>query len=79
MNPVQEAYILLQRQPESNVRIILDLLRAMPAKSHQAVISHQPFRRTGMARGKVHLPDDFDEHFDDLNEEIAESFYRGEI
>lgn len=34
----------------------------------------QPFKRTGLAKGLVELPEDFDEHFNDLDGEIAEMF-----
>ena len=34
-----------------------------------------PFRRTGLAKGLIDLPDDFDEHFNDMDAEIATMFY----
>ena len=37
--------------------------------------SLRPFRRTGLARGLIDLPDDFDEHFNDMDAEIATMFY----
>ena len=40
--------------------------------------SAELFRRTGIANGTVDFPKDFDEHFDDLNEEIAVMFYQEE-
>lgn len=77
MTPLQEAYLLMQKQPESNIRLIIDLLHTMSPskeKTNPAPLV-QPFKRTGLAGGIVHLPEDFDEHFDDLNMEITESFY----
>ena len=38
--------------------------------------SAEPFRRTGIANGSIDFPEDFDEQFDDLNEEIAAMFYQ---
>lgn len=35
----------------------------------------RPFRRTGLAKGLINLPDDFDEHFNDMDAEIAAMFY----
>ena len=77
----QEAYTLIQRQPESNLRILIDLLRTMAPAKHYSdeKLSAKPFRRTGAANGTVCFPKDFDEHFDDLNEEIAAMFYEGDI
>lgn len=79
MSPIQEAYMLMQHQPESNIQLIVNLLRAMPVKVDSTLTVPRSFKRTGIAKGKLELPDDFDEHFDDLNEEIAESFYGGSI
>ena len=75
MTPIQEAYALMQQQPESNIKIIVELLQKMlPAPKEENV---KPFRRTGVAKGLVQFPKDFDEHFDDLNSEIGEMFNGG--
>lgn len=77
MTLMQEAYLLMQKQPESNLRIIVDMLHAMNVKQPTVDISvtTQPFKRTGQAKGAFNLPEDFDEHFDDMNDEIAAMFY----
>ena len=75
MNPIQEAYTLMQQQPEGNIRIIIELLQRM--KPEFPSEDRQPFKRTGLAKGLVRLPEDFDEHFDDMNPEIADLFYGG--
>ena len=76
MTPIQEAYALMQQQPESNIKIIVELLQRMVPTVKDAD-SLQPFRRTGRAKGLVIFPKDFDEHFDDLNEEISNEFSGG--
>ena len=75
----QEAYSLLEKQPDSNIQLIIDLLRAMtPSKDMPKQTStSSSFRRTGLSNGTILFPDGFDEHFDDLNSEIADSFYGG--
>lgn len=74
VTPIQEAYALMQ-QPESNIKIIVELLQKMlPTPKEEAA---KPFRRTGVAKGLVQFPADFDEHFDDLNPEISEMFNGG--
>lgn len=78
MTPIQEAYALMQQQPESNIKIIVELLQRMVPAGKDAD-SLQPFRRTGRAKGLVIFPKDFDEHFDDLNEEIGNEFSGGII
>lgn len=79
MAPIQEAYVLMQGQPESNIKLIIDLLHSMtPHKGKtESNAATQPFKRTGLAKGIIQLPEDFDEHFDDLDEEISELFYGG--
>ena len=75
VTPIQEAYALMQQQPESNIRIIVELLQKMlPTPKEETA---KPFRRTGVAKGLVQFPVDFDEHFDDLNPEISEMFNGG--
>ena len=72
----QEAYSLIQEQPESNLRIIIDLLKAFGtpnlSKNNK---SDQVITRTGVGKDVIKLPDDFLEHFDDSNDEIAKMFY----
>ena len=77
MTLMQEAYLLMQKQPESNQQIIVDMLHAMNVKQPTVDISTsaKPFKRTGQAKGVFNLPADFDEHFDDMNDEIAAMFY----
>ena len=77
MTLMQEAYLLIQQQPESNLRIIVDMLHAMNVKQPAIDVSAsaKPFKRTGQAKGVFNLPADFDEHFDDINDEIATMFY----
>ena len=77
MTLIQEAYLLMQKQPESNLQIIVDMLHAMNIKQPSVDVSgsSQPFKRTGLAKGVFNLPADFDEHFDDMNDEIASMFY----
>ena len=75
VTPIQEAYALLRQQPESNIRIIVELLQKMlPTPKEETV---KPFRRTGVAKGLVQFPADFDEQFDDLNPDISEMFNGG--
>ncbi|MBO6113318.1 MAG: hypothetical protein J6P45_09765 [Lachnospiraceae bacterium] len=77
MTLMQEAYLLMQKQPDSNLRIIVDMLHAMNIKQPESdvAVSSKPFKRTGQAKGVFKLPADFDEHFDDMNDEIASLFY----
>ena len=76
MTLMQEAYTLMQRQPESNIKLLVDLLKTWPSSSasNRKTITTNTFKRTGIARGTVEFPPDFDEHFDDLNEEIVAMF-----
>lgn len=79
MTLMQEAYSLMQNQPENNIKIIVDLLRVMNTGDYSSFDTvQQPFRRTGIANGVFELSDDFDEQFDAMDEEIAELFYGGE-
>ena len=74
----QEAYTLIMQQPDGNVRILVDLMKAMSSGVHalpnRQATATRTAKRTGIARGTVDFPSDFDEHFDDLNSEIAEMF-----
>lgn len=77
MTPIQEAYALMQQQPDENIKVIIELLhRMVPTKKEETV---RPFRRTGLAKGLVHFPKDFDEHFDDLNVEISAELDGGSV
>ena len=72
----QEAYNLIQEQPESNLKIIIDLLKALrTANLSNENKSDQVFSRTGVGKDVIKLPEDFLEHFDDSNDEIAKMFY----
>ncbi len=79
MTPIQEAYALMQGQPDSNIKLIIELLRTMsPYKEKEDIhVAAQPFKRTGLASGAVELPEDFDEAFEELDKEIAELFLGG--
>ena len=74
MSPIEEAVRLLKAQPEENVRIIVELLRTMqnPRRPERAE------KRFGAGRDEIRLPENFFEHFDDANDEIAGMFYGGE-
>lgn len=74
MSPIEEAVRLLRAQPEENVRIIVELLRAMQNSGK----SENTKKRFGAGRDEIRLPDGFFEHFDDANDEIAGLFYGGE-
>lgn len=78
MTLVQEATNLMQRMPEQNVRLVVELLRTMNPVADKAadMLSSNPrARRIGAAVNEISLPDDFDEQFDALDEEIATMFY----
>lgn len=76
MTLLQEAYFLMQEQPEKNIKLIVELLQTMsPKKDKTSHASGENFKRTGLARGVINLPDDFDEVFDELDKEISELFY----
>lgn len=74
MSPIEEAVRLLKAQPEENVRIIVELLRAMQTSAKPESTE----KRIGAGRDEIRLPEGFFEHFDDANEEIAGIFYGGE-
>jgi len=72
----QEAYSLIQEQPENNLKIIIDLLKALgTANLSKNNKSGEVITRTGVGKDVIKLPDDFLEHFDDSNDEIAKMFY----
>ena len=75
MTIIQEATYLMQQMPKKKQRVVLDLLRMIshdPGMSAMEQKNKAGFRRTGKARFR--LPPDFDEHFDDMNDEIAVMF-----
>ena len=75
MTMIQEATRIMQQMPKRKQQVVLDLLRMMN-HDYEMPAHHQEskagFRRTGKARFK--LPADFDEHFDDMNDEISAMF-----
>ncbi|MCR5266545.1 MAG: hypothetical protein K6E29_08155 [Cyanobacteria bacterium RUI128] len=74
MTLIQEANILMQQQPERNLQIIVDTLHAM-STNNTITVDTLPFKRTGHAKGLINLPPDFDDHFNDMDDEIADMFY----
>ena len=78
MTLIQEATGIMEKMPRRNQQIIVDLLKAMYSEIDQTdrVKLNVEFKRTG--KSHFDLPEDFDAHFDDLNEEIALSFM-GEV
>ena len=75
MTPVQEVTQIMERMPLQNQKVVLELLRMMryeEKRSPALIVNDAPFKRTG--KSNFHLPADFDEHFDDLNDEIADLF-----
>ncbi len=76
MTLLQEAYSLMQGQPEKNIQLIVELLQTMsPRGDGTAKMSSEVFKRTGLAKKAVNLPADFDEAFDALDKDIEELFY----
>ena len=75
MTLVQQAANMLEKLPIRSQQIVVDLLKMLSGDPETAVISDDRetgFRRTG--KSDFALPADFDEHFDDLNGEIAAMF-----
>ena len=75
MTLVQEAVIIMERLPVKSQQVVVDLLKMLSGSSEAAAMPNQQkagFKRTG--RSDFSLPVDFDEHFDDLNGEIAAMF-----
>ena len=80
MTMIQEATHIMQQMPKRKQQIILDLLRMMSHDTDAAASNQKgktEFRRTGKAR--FNLPADFDEHFDDMNDEIAAMFSGNQV
>lgn len=75
MTMVQEATRIMESMPKNKQQIVLDLLRVMnqdTAGTENKRDAASGFKRSG--KTKFQLPADFDEHFDDLNDEIAALF-----
>lgn len=76
MTLLQEAYTLMQGQSEKNIQLIIDLLQTMSSKNEMtAKKPPHAFKRTGLAKDLVKLPDDFDETFDSLDKDIEKLFW----
>ena len=76
MTLIEEAVILLEKLPEENQHLIVDLLRVMNFNEMPSIENSNetiPFKRTG--KSNFNLPEDFDEHFNDINDEIEALFY----
>lgn len=77
MTLLQEAYTLMQGQPEKNIQWIVDLLQTMSLKKEMTnTIPDKIFKRTGLAKEMVNLPDDFDVTFDALDKDMEELFFK---
>ena len=77
MTLIEEATILLEKMPQKKQLMAVDFLRMISNNSNRSENKDMkqkaaPFKRTGLS--DFNLPDDFDEHFDDLNSEIASLF-----
>ena len=66
----QEAIQLLENQPEMIVTAMIDLMKALPKRKRQ-------YKKILLRPGKgiISLSDEYINHFDDDNEEIAALFY----
>ena len=75
MTLVQQATTMMEKLPVSSQQVVVDLLKMLSGVSESPVMPdarESGFRRTG--KSDFSLPADFDEHFDDLNDEIAAMF-----
>ncbi len=66
---------MMEKLPVRSQQVVVDLLKMLSGVSESSVIPdarETGFRRTG--KSDFSLPADFDEHFDDLNDEIAAMF-----
>ena len=75
MTLVQQAALMMEKLPIRSQQVVVDLLKMLNGYSESAVmpdVHKTGFRRTG--KSDFVLPADFDEHFDDLNDEIATMF-----
>ena len=75
MTLVQQATTMMEKLPVRSQQVVVDLLKMLSGISESPVMpnAHEAgFKRTG--KSDFALPADFDEHFDDLNDEIAAMF-----
>ena len=75
MTLVQQATTMMETLPVRSQQVVVDLLKMLSGYSESAVMpdtNKTGFKRTG--KSDFVLPADFDEHFDDLNDEIATMF-----
>ena len=75
MTLVQQATTMMEKLPVRSQQVVVDLLKMLSGYSESAVMpdAHKTdFKRTG--KSDFVLPANFDEHFDDLNDEIATMF-----
>ena len=75
MTLVQQATTMMEKLPVRSQQVVVDLLKMLSNYSESAVMpdaNKTGFKRTG--KSDFVLPADFDEHFDDLNDEIATMF-----
>ena len=75
MTLVQQATTMMEKLPVRSQQVVVDLLKMLSGISESPVRPNAPeagFKRTG--KSDFALPADFDEHFDDLNDEIAAMF-----
>lgn len=73
MTLVQEAVDIMERMPRRKQQLVLELLHVMNNDLESNTNDYiAPDKRTG--RSDFNLPADFDEHFDDLNDEITAMF-----
>ena len=75
MTLVQQATTMMEKLPVRSQQVVVDLLKMLSSNSGPAVLqdAHESgFKRTG--KSDFILPADFDEHFDDMNGEIAAMF-----
>jgi hypothetical protein len=75
MTLVQQATNMMEKLPVRSQQVVVDLLKMLSGYIETAAMPdtrETGFRRTG--KSVFVLPADFDEHFDDLNEEITAMF-----
>ena len=75
MTLVQQATNMMEKLPVKSQQVVVDLLKMLSGYSEFPVMpnTHEiGFKRTG--KSDFALPSDFDEHFDDLNDDIAAMF-----
>ena len=80
MTLVQEAVSIMEQLPVKSQQVVVELLKMLSSYSESAVMPENDengFKRTG--KSEFALPADFDEHFDDLNGEIAAMFSGGNL